>query len=111
MTLGEGIKARRQQAGLSQEKLAELVGVSRQAVAKWESGRSASGPPRVTRPGHKEASGSNFGGCKPRAGGSSHSHAGGSLTGAADNQTPHSKLLCGVCHSKGNEISISQPRL
>ncbi len=49
MTLGEGIKARRQQAGLSQEKLAELVGVSRQAVAKWESGRSAPGTENLLR--------------------------------------------------------------
>ena len=41
MTLGERIKAHRQQARLSQEKLAERMGVSRQAVAKWESGQSA----------------------------------------------------------------------
>ena len=41
MTLGERIKAQRQRAGMSQEKVAELVGVSRQAVAKWESGQSA----------------------------------------------------------------------
>lgn len=41
MTLGERIKACRQAAGLSQEKVAELVGVSRQAVTKWESGQSA----------------------------------------------------------------------
>lgn len=41
MTLGEKIKHHRQQARLSQEKLAELVGVSRQAVTKWESDQSA----------------------------------------------------------------------
>lgn len=41
MTLGERIRAQRQRAGMSQEKVAELVGVSRQAVAKWESGQSA----------------------------------------------------------------------
>ena len=40
MTLGEKIKACRQRAGLSQEKLAERVGVSRQAVTKWEAGQS-----------------------------------------------------------------------
>lgn len=34
MTLGEKIKACRQAAGMSQEKVAELVGVSRQAVTK-----------------------------------------------------------------------------
>lgn len=41
MTLGERIKERRQNAGLSQEKVAELVGVSRQAVTKWEAGQTA----------------------------------------------------------------------
>lgn len=41
MTLGERIKACRQSAGMSQEKVAELVGVSRQAVAKWEADLSA----------------------------------------------------------------------
>lgn len=41
MTLGERIKACRQSAGLSQEKVAELAGVSRQAVAKWEANQSA----------------------------------------------------------------------
>lgn len=41
MTLGERIKECRQRAGLSQEKAAELVGVSRQAVTKWESGQAA----------------------------------------------------------------------
>ena len=41
MTLGERIKAFRKNAGMSQEKVAELVSVSRQAVTKWESGKSA----------------------------------------------------------------------
>lgn len=41
MTLGERIKACRQRAGMSQEKVAELVGVSRQAVTKWEVNQSA----------------------------------------------------------------------
>ena len=41
MALGERIKTCRQSAGLSQEKMAELVGVSRQAVTKWEAGLSA----------------------------------------------------------------------
>lgn len=40
MTLGERIRMKRQKSGMSQEKVAELVGVSRQAVAKWESGQS-----------------------------------------------------------------------
>ena len=41
MTLGERIRSCRQRAGLSQERLAELVGVSRQAVTKWEADQSA----------------------------------------------------------------------
>ena len=40
MSLGERIKNCRKSAGFSQDKLAELVGVSRQAVAKWEAGGS-----------------------------------------------------------------------
>ena len=38
--LSEKIRALRRRAGLSQEELAETVGVSRQAVSKWESGAS-----------------------------------------------------------------------
>ncbi len=41
MTLGQRIKTLRKQAGLSQEKVAEFTGVSRQAVTKWENGKSA----------------------------------------------------------------------
>lgn len=37
MDLGERISILRKERGLSQEKLGELVGVSRQAVSKWES--------------------------------------------------------------------------
>lgn len=36
MTLGEKLKEARKQAGLSQEQLAEKLGISRSAVAKWE---------------------------------------------------------------------------
>ena len=36
MTLGEKLKERRVEKGLSQEKAAEFLGVSRQAVTKWE---------------------------------------------------------------------------
>lgn len=38
MTMGEIIQTRRMKQGLSQEGLAEQVGVSRQAVSKWEVG-------------------------------------------------------------------------
>ena len=40
MPLGETIKNRRQKVKLSQEQLAERLGVSRQAVSKWETGQS-----------------------------------------------------------------------
>ena len=36
MTLEEQIKHYRKQVGLSQEKMAEKIGVSRQAITKWE---------------------------------------------------------------------------
>ncbi|MDD6207297.1 MAG: helix-turn-helix transcriptional regulator [Clostridiales bacterium] len=36
MTLGEKLKEARKQASLSQEQLSEKLGVSRSAVAKWE---------------------------------------------------------------------------
>lgn len=38
MTLEEQIKHYRKQAGLSQEKMADIIGVSRQAITKWENG-------------------------------------------------------------------------
>lgn len=38
--LSENIYALRRKSGLSQEQLAERIGVSRQAVSKWESGAS-----------------------------------------------------------------------
>lgn len=40
MRLGETIKGRRQALKLSQEYVAERLGVSRQAVSKWETGQS-----------------------------------------------------------------------
>ncbi len=40
MTLNEKLKTCRINKGLSQEKVAELVGVSRQAVTKWENGQT-----------------------------------------------------------------------
>jgi len=40
MSLGERIKEQRNKSGFSQEKIAELIGISRQAVTKWESGQS-----------------------------------------------------------------------
>ncbi len=43
MTIGERIAALRKKAGLSQEKLAALIGVSRQAIGKWEADLSLPG--------------------------------------------------------------------
>lgn len=40
MALNENIKYRRMQLGMSQEYVADQLGVSRQAVAKWESAKS-----------------------------------------------------------------------
>lgn len=40
MSLGERIALARKQAGLSQEQLGEKLGVSRQAVSKWESSQT-----------------------------------------------------------------------
>lgn len=40
MNLGENIKNRREELKLSQEYVAEQIGVSRQAVSKWETGQS-----------------------------------------------------------------------
>lgn len=42
MTLAEKLKSIRKQAGMSQEQLAEKLGVSRQAVTKWETEDSLS---------------------------------------------------------------------
>lgn len=41
MTLGEKLQTLRRSRGLSQEQLAEILEVSRQAVSKWENGESA----------------------------------------------------------------------
>lgn len=39
-SLGEVIRARREACGMTQELVAQKLGVSRQAVGKWESGKS-----------------------------------------------------------------------
>ena len=41
LNIGGKIQARRKAMGLSQEELAQLTGVSRQSVTKWETGQSA----------------------------------------------------------------------
>ncbi len=40
MTIAERIQSLRKASGISQEELAERIGVSRQAVSKWEGGGS-----------------------------------------------------------------------
>lgn len=47
MTVGEKILSLRQEKGISQEKLAEAIGVSRQAVARWEGGQSIPDLPKL----------------------------------------------------------------
>ncbi len=42
MNISDRIQALRKSKGISQEQLADAVGVSRQAVSKWESGVSRS---------------------------------------------------------------------
>lgn len=42
MNLSERIQTLRKSKGLSQEQLADKIGVSRQAISKWESGGSFS---------------------------------------------------------------------
>ncbi len=49
MHIGEKIVTLRKAAALSQEELAEAVGVSRQAVAKWETGESVPEIDRLVR--------------------------------------------------------------
>ena len=41
MSIGDRIVDLRKQTGLSQGQLAELIGVSRQAVSKWENGQNS----------------------------------------------------------------------
>ena len=41
MTFAQKLKELRTRAGMSQEKLAERVGVSRQAITKWETDKGA----------------------------------------------------------------------
>ena len=41
MTIGERITALRKECGMSQARLADLMGVSRQAVSKWEKGQTS----------------------------------------------------------------------
>ena len=44
MTAGQRIAAKRKERELSQERLGELLGVSRQSIYKWESERSMTKP-------------------------------------------------------------------
>lgn len=49
MSLAEKILQLRKQQGVSQEELAEKVGVSRQAISKWETGESTPELERVVK--------------------------------------------------------------
>lgn len=47
MNIAEHIKGLRKSKGLSQEELADRIGVSRQAVSKWESGQNVPDPDKI----------------------------------------------------------------
>ena len=47
--MGEVIRRAREEKGISQEKLAEIVGVSRQAVSKWETGLAIPASENISR--------------------------------------------------------------
>lgn len=47
MNMAENIQMLRKRKGISQEELADQIGVSRQAVGKWESGQSAPDPEKI----------------------------------------------------------------
>lgn len=49
MTLAEKIYQARKKAGLSQEALADALGVTRQAVSKWETGKSVPDTENIRR--------------------------------------------------------------
>ena len=51
MELYERLTALRKTAGLSQEELAEILGISRQAVSKWETGASSPDSHNIVRLG------------------------------------------------------------
>ena len=46
MSFSELLKQCRKQKGISQAELASKLGVTQQAVGKWESGKSSPTPPR-----------------------------------------------------------------
>lgn len=52
MTIGEKLKILRRQHGLTQEQLAEKLGVSRQALSKWESDASVPDTENIIRLAH-----------------------------------------------------------
>ena len=47
MSLGEKIREQRKKASLSQEQLAARLNVSRQAITKWETGKSLPDIPKL----------------------------------------------------------------
>ncbi len=57
MKLSEKIQYYRKKAGMSQDALAELVGVSRQAISKWELGETIAEGSRtpIGYTGHKQS--------------------------------------------------------
>lgn len=52
-TIHTRIKESRLELGLSQEDLARLVGVSREAISQWEKGKTTAKKPKPTKPNGK----------------------------------------------------------
>ena len=79
MTLGQNLQAARKAKGLSQETLAEQIGVSRQALGKWEKDTALPGLDNLqaARPGVGRVGGHTVGyrGRRPCPGGHVGRHA------------------------------------
>ena len=45
--MGQRIKSKREELGLSLQQLADMIGVSKSAIAKWEQGKSSPRRPRL----------------------------------------------------------------
>ena len=64
--LAENLKALRKAKGLSQEELAARLGVSRQAVSKWETGEAAPDLSNSMWCGRPSPNGKKAGPCRTR---------------------------------------------
>lgn len=65
MTLGEKIASARKEKGMTQEMLAEQLGVTRQAVARWETGLSPAQYRKAERAGEQPSDPQEEDACTP----------------------------------------------